>query len=73
MCSRAFFHPLPRSLNQAWGRLPRKWPPGITGRHYKNLRPGLETTFYDARCVQVIDPFGNRIRFNEDLKPAKAT
>ena len=27
-----------------------------------------ETTFYDAKCVQVIDPFGNRIRFNEDLK-----
>jgi hypothetical protein len=25
--------------------------------------------FYGAKCVQVIDPFGNRIRFNEDLKP----
>jgi hypothetical protein len=33
--------------------------------------PGLEMTFYDAKCVQVIDPFGNRIRFNEDLKKAK--
>ena len=44
----------------------------IAGKNYKYLRPGLETTFYDAKCVQVIDPFGNRIRFNEDLKPAQA-
>src|SRR6516225_7945682 len=29
---------------------------------------GIDTTFYDAKCVQVVDPFGNRIRFNEDLK-----
>jgi catechol 2,3-dioxygenase-like lactoylglutathione lyase family enzyme len=42
----------------------------ITGKNYKYLRPGLETTFYDAKCVEVIDPFGNRIRFNENLKPA---
>ena len=31
------------------------------------MRPGIEETFYGARCVQVIDPFGNRIRFNERL------
>ena len=42
----------------------------ITGKGYKYLRPGIETTFYEAKCVQVIDPFGNRIRFNEDLKTA---
>jgi len=41
----------------------------ITSKGYQYLRPGLETTFYDARCVEVIDPFGNRIRFNENLKP----
>jgi uncharacterized glyoxalase superfamily protein PhnB len=40
----------------------------ISRKGYKYLRPGLETTFYDARCVEVIDPFGNHIRFNEDLK-----
>ncbi len=40
----------------------------ITGRGYKYLRPGIETTFYNSRFVEVIDPFGNRIRFNEDLK-----
>jgi hypothetical protein len=40
----------------------------ITGKGYKYLRPGIETTFYHSRSVEVIDPFGNRIRFNEDLK-----
>lgn len=45
----------------------------ITSKNYKYLRPGIETTFYDAKCVEVIDPFGNRIRFNEDLKAAKTT
>ena len=45
----------------------------LSAKNYKYLRPGLETTFYDAKCVEVIDPFGNRIRFNEDLKPGKAT
>ena len=28
----------------------------ITGKGYKYLRPGIETTFYDAKCVQVIAP-----------------
>lgn len=41
----------------------------LSARNYKYLRPGLETTFYGAKCVEVIDPFGNRIRFNENLKP----
>lgn len=45
----------------------------ITGKGYKYLRPGIETTFYDAKCVEVIDPFGNRIRFNEDRKAGEAT
>ncbi|HYT88418.1 MAG TPA: glyoxalase superfamily protein [Gemmataceae bacterium] len=48
-------------------------PPQLSAKHYKYLRPGIETTFSDARCVEVIDPFGNRIRFNEDLKPEKTT
>jgi catechol 2,3-dioxygenase-like lactoylglutathione lyase family enzyme len=41
----------------------------ITAKNYKYLHPGIETTFYDARCVEVLDPFGNRIRFNENLSP----
>ena len=32
------------------------------------LRAGIETACYDAKCVEVIDPFGNRIRSNSDLK-----
>ena len=45
----------------------------ITSKGYKYLRPGIETTFYNARCVQVIDPFVNRLRFNEDLQTDKAS
>lgn len=40
----------------------------ISSKNYKYLRPGIETTFYDAKCVEVIDPFGNHIRFNESLQ-----
>src|SRR5688572_14290601 len=42
----------------------------ITRKGYKYLRPGIEATFYDAKCVEVIDPFGNRLRFNERLTAA---
>jgi uncharacterized glyoxalase superfamily protein PhnB len=34
-------------------------------KNYKNNRPGFGDTFYNAWCVEVIDPFGNRISFNE--------
>ena len=44
----------------------------ITAKGYGYLRPGLEETFYGAQCMEVIDPFGNRIRFNEDLKQGSA-
>lgn len=40
----------------------------ITAKGYGSMRPGLEQTFYDAKCMEVIDPFGNRIRFNESTK-----
>jgi catechol 2,3-dioxygenase-like lactoylglutathione lyase family enzyme len=39
----------------------------ITSKGYGSLRPGIERTFYDSRCMEVIDPFGNRIRFNERI------
>lgn len=41
----------------------------ITTKDHKYLPPGVETTFYNARCVEVIDPLGNRIRFNENILP----
>jgi catechol 2,3-dioxygenase-like lactoylglutathione lyase family enzyme len=37
----------------------------VTSRAYKYMRPGIEETFYGARAMKVIDPFGNRIIFNE--------
>lgn len=39
----------------------------VTSRGYGFMRPGVETTFYGARCMEVIDPFHNRIRFHERL------
>jgi catechol 2,3-dioxygenase-like lactoylglutathione lyase family enzyme len=45
----------------------------ITAKGYKYLRPDIETILYNSRSVEVIDPFGNRIRFNEDLKADKTT
>jgi uncharacterized glyoxalase superfamily protein PhnB len=40
----------------------------ISAKNYKFLNPGIEETFYNARCMQVIDPFGNRLAFNEYVK-----
>jgi len=37
----------------------------ITSKGYGYLRPGVERTFHDSKCMEVIDPFGNRIRFDE--------
>src|SRR5262245_2705303 len=42
----------------------------ISAKEYGYLRPGVERTFYGAKCMEVIDPFGNRIRFNEKLNGA---
>jgi hypothetical protein len=37
----------------------------ITARGYGHMRPGLERTFRSSKCLEVIDPFGNRLRFDE--------
>jgi catechol 2,3-dioxygenase-like lactoylglutathione lyase family enzyme len=37
----------------------------ISAKGYGFNRPGLETTFHQSRCMEVIDPFGNRLRFDE--------
>jgi uncharacterized glyoxalase superfamily protein PhnB len=39
----------------------------ITARGYRYMRPGVEQTFHGSRCMEVIDPFGNRLRFDETL------
>jgi catechol 2,3-dioxygenase-like lactoylglutathione lyase family enzyme len=37
----------------------------LIGKAYRYNRPGLEDAPWDARIMQVHDPFGNRIRFSE--------
>jgi uncharacterized glyoxalase superfamily protein PhnB len=37
----------------------------LINKKYKYNRPGMEETFYGSWCVQIHDPFGNRISFNE--------
>jgi catechol 2,3-dioxygenase-like lactoylglutathione lyase family enzyme len=37
----------------------------VTAKGYRFLKPGLNDEFYGARSMNVIDPFGNRIAFNE--------
>ena len=37
----------------------------ISAKGYKYYRPGIETTFYGSKCMEVGDPFGNRLRFDE--------
>src|SRR5262245_39868135 len=44
----------------------------IMSKGYRYLRPGVDETFYGAKCMQVHDPFGNKIRFNEELDKAPA-
>lgn len=37
----------------------------ITAKDYGYMRPGLENTFHNSRCMEVTDPFGNRLCFDE--------
>ena len=39
----------------------------ITSKGYRYLRPRIERAPWNANVMEVIDPFGNRIRFSEDL------
>ncbi|HJT10987.1 MAG TPA: glyoxalase superfamily protein [Dongiaceae bacterium] len=38
----------------------------LAAKAYRYLRPGVERAPWGARVMEVTDPFGNRIRFNED-------
>ena len=40
----------------------------LNERRYGYLRPGLERTFHQSIGMEVTDPFGNRIRFDESLE-----
>jgi uncharacterized glyoxalase superfamily protein PhnB len=39
----------------------------LIDKKYKNNRPGLEKSFYGTWCMEVIDPFGNRLTLNERI------
>ena len=43
----------------------------ITAKGYGYVRPGIERAPWNADVMEVIDPFGNRLRFNEYLPPPK--
>jgi catechol 2,3-dioxygenase-like lactoylglutathione lyase family enzyme len=37
-------------------------------QNYRYQRPGVEIAPWNAKLMELTDPFGNRLRFNEDLK-----
>ena len=39
----------------------------LTEKAYRYQRPGIETAPWNAKLMELTDPFGNRLRFNEDL------
>ena len=39
----------------------------LTAKTYRYLRPGVERAPWGARVMEVTDPFGNRLRFNQPL------
>jgi hypothetical protein len=42
----------------------------LTAKNYRYYRPGLERAPWNAWCMEVGDPFGNRLRFSEPFDPA---
>jgi len=40
----------------------------LSAKKYNYLRPGVEETPWGTRMMDVVDPFGNHIRFNENIK-----
>ena len=44
----------------------------ITGNGYGSMRSGIETECHGTRSLPVIDPFGNRNRFSEELNDGQA-
>ena len=39
----------------------------LGAKGYGYLRPGVERTFHQSLCMQLTDPFGNRLRLDEVL------
>jgi hypothetical protein len=47
--------------------LTRPWRSGKIGAN-PNMRPGVEVAPWNAKVMDVIDPFGNRLSFNQPLE-----
>jgi catechol 2,3-dioxygenase-like lactoylglutathione lyase family enzyme len=45
----------------------------LTAKNYGFMRPGLEEAPWDAKVMEVTDPFGNRLRFSEPNLPRGTT
>lgn len=41
----------------------------LTAKNYRYYRPGLDDAPWDAKVMEVGDPFGNKLRFSEPNKP----
>ncbi|MFN3623158.1 MAG: glyoxalase superfamily protein [Hyphomicrobium sp.] len=55
----------PGSTVFVWMRGIAEYHRELMAKDYKYYRPGLEDAPWDARVMQVGDPFGNRLRFSE--------
>ena len=40
----------------------------LKAKNYKYYKPGIEKTFYRTLCMNLTDPFGNRLSFNEAIE-----
>ncbi|KAL3684880.1 hypothetical protein R1sor_002902 [Riccia sorocarpa] len=45
----------------------------LSDKQYPFNRPGIEMVPWNAKMMEVIDPFGNRLRFNEYLSSSART
>ncbi|WP_294209853.1 glyoxalase superfamily protein [uncultured Chryseobacterium sp.] len=61
----------PGSSTFIWGQGIAEYQRELIDKNYPYNRPGLEKTFYEAVSFTVIDPFGNRIIFNEKFDEEK--
>jgi len=48
----------------------REYHAEISAKGYGYMRPGVEETFHRSIGMQVTDPFGNRLRFDESIDAA---
>ncbi len=44
-----------------------KYHASLLAKNYKYYRPSVEKSFYNTLCMDVQDPFGNKLNFNQEL------